>query len=163
MSLWKAESLPPALARLKRTPDWLESEKIHDKIPKTDKNKHFPSKSIFDLLSYFQFKTDLFFVLSKITDYWNFHKEKTGGTQVFHHLGQAIKIIRLTRTIQFIRPIKTVSFSVANLLFHDTVPVATGHCAILSLPVRIIVLNQTVVIAVTVELVVPIVILMFFK
>ena len=39
--------------------------KIRIEILKTDKNKHFRPKSIFDLLSYFQFQTDLFFVLSK--------------------------------------------------------------------------------------------------
>ena len=39
--------------------------KINTEILKTDKNKHFRPKSIFDLLSYFQFQTDLFFVLSK--------------------------------------------------------------------------------------------------
>ena len=115
------------------------------------------------LICYLILNWDLLFVLSKITENYNFHEQKkTDGTQVFHLVSQGIKRIRLTRTIQFIRTIKTVSFSVANLLFHDTVPIATSHCTILSLPVRIIVLNQTVVVAVTVELVVPIVILMFF-
>ena len=36
-----------------------------DRIVKTDKKNNFRPKLIYDLLSYFQFQTDLFFVLSK--------------------------------------------------------------------------------------------------
>ena len=38
---------------------------LDDGILKTDKNNNFRPKSIYDLLSYLQFQTDLFFVLTK--------------------------------------------------------------------------------------------------
>ena len=47
-----------------------------DRILKTGKNNNFRPKSIYDLLSYFGFKTDLFFVLSKITAISHSHNVK---------------------------------------------------------------------------------------
>ena len=45
---------------------------LYDEILKSDKNNNFRPKSIYDLLSYFQFQTDLFFILSKNNRYFYF-------------------------------------------------------------------------------------------